>query len=100
MSTVEKRRWSAEEKLQIVSEARASGSRVTEVCAKHGISSALYYKWEHLARSGALEHLQGVPAKRRSQEKEVRLQEEITRLREAVADLAQENVRLKRGLLG
>lgn len=40
-----RRRWSDEERLQILSEAFAPGACVAEVCRRHDISSALIYTW-------------------------------------------------------
>jgi len=40
-----RRRWSEEERLQILSEAFAPGACVAEVCRRHDISSALIYTW-------------------------------------------------------
>ena len=40
-----RRRWSDEERLQIVSEAFAPGARVADVCRRHDVSSGLIYTW-------------------------------------------------------
>ena len=40
-----RRRWSEEERLQILSEAFAPGACVAEVCRRHDVSSALIYTW-------------------------------------------------------
>ena len=40
-----RRRWSEEERLQILSEAFAPGACVAEVCRRHDLSSALIYTW-------------------------------------------------------
>jgi transposase len=40
-----RRRWSDEERLQIVAEAFAPGARVTDVCRRHDVSSGLIYTW-------------------------------------------------------
>ena len=40
-----RRRWSEEERLQILSEAFAPGACVADVCRRHDISSALIYTW-------------------------------------------------------
>ena len=40
-----RRRWSDEERLQILSEAFAPGVRVADVCRRHDISSGLIYTW-------------------------------------------------------
>lgn len=40
-----RRRWSDEERLQIVAEAFAPGVRVADVCRRHDVSSGLIYTW-------------------------------------------------------
>ena len=45
-----RRRWSEEERLQILSEAFAPGACVAEVCRRHDISSALIYTWRRKLR--------------------------------------------------
>jgi transposase len=40
-----RRRWSDEERLQIVAEAFAPGARVADVCRRHDVSSGLIYTW-------------------------------------------------------
>lgn len=45
-----RRRWSAEERLQILSEAFSPGGCVAEVCRRHDISSGLIYTWRRKLR--------------------------------------------------
>jgi len=40
-----RRRWSDEERLQVLSEAFAPGVRVADVCRRHDISTGLIYTW-------------------------------------------------------
>ena len=40
-----RRRWTDEERLQIVTEAFAPGARVADVCRRHDVSSGLIYTW-------------------------------------------------------
>lgn len=40
-----RRRWSDEERLQIVAEAFAPGASVADVCRRHDVSSGLIYTW-------------------------------------------------------
>ena len=40
-----RRRWTDEERLQIVAEAFAPGARVSDVCRHHDVSSGLIYTW-------------------------------------------------------
>lgn len=50
------RRLSAEEKLRVV-EGRQSGATISEVYRRHQVDHAQFYRWERLARQGALEAL-------------------------------------------
>ena len=47
---VRRRRWSEEERLQILHEAFSPGACVAEVCRRHDISSALIYTWRRKIR--------------------------------------------------
>ena len=42
---VRRRRWSDDERLQILTEAFSPGACVAEVCRRHDISTALIYTW-------------------------------------------------------
>ncbi len=49
-----RRRWSNDERLQILAEAFSPGACVAEVCRRHDISSALIYTWRRkLRKAGA-----------------------------------------------
>src|SRR6516225_9815264 len=54
------RKWTAEEKLQILDEARKAGQPVSDVCRRHQIAPTQFYEWEKQARAGALEALRCV----------------------------------------
>ena len=45
-----RRRWSDEERLQILTEAFSPGACVAAVCRRHDISSALIYTWRRKLR--------------------------------------------------
>lgn len=49
-----RRRWSTEEKLQIVRETLEAGAMPTAVARRHGISTGLLYTWRRQALAGAL----------------------------------------------
>lgn len=56
-----RRRWSDEERLQIVAEAFAPDARVADVCRRHDVSSGLIYTWRRkLLDAGAAQEA-GVP---------------------------------------
>ena len=49
-----RRRWSSEEKLEILREASAPGSSVGAVARRHDISRSQIYQWRRAFRSGKL----------------------------------------------
>ena len=79
-----KSRFSETQIVTVLKEAEA-GLSVTEVCRKHGISSATYYKWK--AKYG------GLDASELKRIKE--LEAENAKLKRMFADLALENTALK-----
>jgi transposase len=95
MGSESRRRWTAEEKLTVIEEARQTGQTVSEVCRRRGIATGQFYVWEKRARQGALEGLRA--GKRKQSRRETQLEEEITRLRAVAAELSAENLELKKG---
>ncbi len=79
-----KSRFSETQIVSILKEAEA-GVAVNEVCRKHGISSATYYKWK--SKYGGLE----ASELKRMKELEV----ENAKLKRMFADMALENAALK-----
>ena len=77
-------RFTEEQIIGVLKEAEA-GMKVGEVCRKHGISDATYYKWK--AKYGGLE----VSEARRLRQ----LEDENRRLKHLVADLTLDNQALK-----
>jgi len=98
MSNQKRRQWTAEQKLQIIEEARQSDATVSEVCRRHGIGSGQFYKWERLAREGALDGLRAQKRGRKKSADMTRLENEVQRLRTVIAELSAENLELKKGL--
>ncbi len=52
MGRADRRRWTAEEKRQIVEETRAPGSSVSVVARRHDINANLLFKWKRLEATG------------------------------------------------
>ena len=50
-----RRRWSAKQKVQILKEGQHSRALVSEVCRRHGISTAQYDKWSSQAERATRE---------------------------------------------
>ncbi len=92
-------RLSAEEKLRLVEEGRQAGATISEVCRRHQLDHAQFYRWEKQARQGALEALRNGVKQSRSTSHEEKLVNEVNRLRAVVTELIAENLTLKKGFL-
>ncbi|PUB81956.1 MAG: hypothetical protein DBP02_04475 [gamma proteobacterium symbiont of Ctena orbiculata] len=86
VNVMSRSRFSEEKILAVLKEAEESDEKITEICSKHGISDATFYKWR--SKYGD----QSVNDSRRLKQ----LEEENKRLRALVADLALRNQALKR----
>ena len=92
------RKWTAEEKLQILDEARKAGQPVSDVCRRNQIAPGQFYEWERQARAGALTALRAKKRGRKPNKIEAHLKDEVMRLRTVVAELSAEALQLKKGL--
>lgn len=97
MTTTPRRRWTADEKLKILDEARQTDQSVSAVCRRHHISPGQFYQWEKLARAGAREALRAQARGPKPPDPTTELQVEVSRLRAVVAELSAENLTLKKG---
>lgn len=97
MSKREYRRFTAEQKIEILREADQPGVTVSEVCRRHGLSPSVLYRWRAVAQGGSAVALkrdaQRTP---RKDDAEARHKAEIDRLRAVVAEITAENLELKK----
>lgn len=98
------RQFSAEQKVQILEEARQPGTTVAEVLRRHQLEGTTFYRWEREAKAAMREALTG---KRRTSgdarvwelEREVgQLRSELEKKRRVIAEVVEENLALKGGL--
>jgi transposase-like protein len=93
-----RRQIPAELKWQILKEGRSTHLTISQVCDQYQISPTLFYQWERAAERGARQALQGQPRGRKKlRPSEEALLNEIQRLREVIAEISSENLRLKKG---
>jgi transposase-like protein len=97
MGDATQRRWTPEEKLQILDEARKTSQTVSEVCRRHQVALGQFYTWEKQARQAALTAFRNGKRGRKPTKTEADQQAEITRLRAVVAELSLETLTLKKG---
>ena len=85
------RKWSAEEKQQIVLEALTTSATAADICRKHNVSSTQIYDWREKFIQGGKKALAGVPPSR-----EVALERENSDLKQIVGELTIANSALKK----
>jgi transposase-like protein len=90
------RSFTAQQKFDIIKEGLLSGAQVSEVCRRHGISTALYYDWQKKFFDGALEGLK--PRSRTSDNGRIEKEQQsrIQRLESVIAEITEENLTLKK----
>lgn len=74
-----RKKYSSREKLSIVLEGLREDSSVVEICRRHGISNALFYKWKQQFIEGGLEVFenQGKTAKAKAYQDKIRKLERL-----------------------
>ena len=93
----QRRHYTPQQKLEIIKEGLLSGAQVSEVCRRHGISTALYYDWQKKFFDGALEGLKPkTPVKSNGDRIEKEQQARIQRLESVIAEITEENLVLKK----
>jgi transposase len=96
MSKREHRRFTAEQKLEILREADQPGVTVSEVCRRHGLAPSVFYRWRPVAQGGSAVALkrdaQRTP---RKDDPEARHKAEMERMRAVIAEITAENLELK-----
>lgn len=90
------RRWTTEEKANIVLEVLTTSTPLAEICRKYNVQPTQVYRWKASFLQAGTRGLSGTDASTR----EKQLEQENRRLKEMVADLALANELLKKGRAG
>ncbi len=61
MGKREHRRFTAEQKLQILRESEQPGVTVSEVCRRNGLAPSVFYRWRAVAQNGSASVLKQDP---------------------------------------
>jgi transposase-like protein len=100
MSAKEKRRrLAAAEKLRIVLAGLDGTIEISELCRREGISPTQYYGWKKQLLNSATKVFESSAA-HSSSGREARLEAELTRTKNVIAEITAENLDLKKGLSG
>jgi len=99
MPRSKKREFTAEEKLQILEEARQPNTTVAEVLRRHRVDPSTFYRWEQQVKEAAREAL-GRDRRRpesEANEREIeRLRAEVAKKSWIIAEVIEENLDLKK----
>ncbi len=98
MGTKKRRTWTAQEKLRIVLAGPQRETEISELCRREGINPTQYYGWKKQLLGSAAKVFANGSDKPRV--KEQRLETELTRAKNVIAEITAENLELKKGLLG
>lgn len=82
-----RRLFSPEQKIMIVMEAQRGEQSVAEICRKHAITQALFYKWNKEFMEAGKKRLAGDTTREATSDEVADLRKENQRLKEMVADL-------------
>jgi transposase len=97
MSKREHRRFTAEQKLEVLREADQPGVPVSEVCRRRGLAPSVFYRWRAVAQGGSAVALKrDAQRTSRKDDAEARHKAEVDRLRAVIAELTAENLELKK----
>jgi transposase len=103
MSKIRRRKYSAEEKFGIVKEVVSKAKTVSEISDEYGIHPNQYYRWQgeffESALSGFKEKSHGRTRSAEDREKQ-KMREEITRMKDVIAEIASDNIELKKKNMG
>ena len=97
MSKKERRKLTADQKLQVLREAEQPGVTISEVCRRNGIAPSVFYRWRAVAQTGSASALKQdarrLPGKN---DEAARREAELVRLRAVIAEITAENLELKK----
>jgi transposase len=98
--SVQRRKYTAEQKVMILREHLKNKVSVSELCEKYGIHPNLLYKWEKQLFEGALgtfsKNGSGKQGKSQEMMKDRKFRDRITKQQEVIAWLTEENLKLRK----
>jgi transposase len=99
MSKKARRKYTADEKMRILEEARQPGTSVSEVLRRNGVDQGTFYRWEKQAKEAVRAALDGRrPRNEKEAAREIeRLRTELEKKSRIIAEVVEENLELKRG---
>ena len=101
MSQKERPHFSGEEKVRILRQHLLDGKPVSEVSEAHGINPGMFYQWQKAFFENGAKAFENTGPGRRANDAEKRIQDleqRLQRKHEAISELMEEHIRLKKEL--
>lgn len=97
-----RKHYSSELKVKILREHLENGVSVPELCERYTIHPNMFYKWKKQLFEQASSIFSGshTNGKTRVDKKAEKLQAKLTRMREVIAELTEENLKLRKNEFG
>ena len=93
---MKRRRYSPEQKVKIVREHFEKGISVPDICEKYSIHPNQFYRWKKELFEGAVETFSRKQSKKFTKDKVTKLEERLKDRNEVIAELLEENIKLKK----
>jgi transposase-like protein len=90
--------WTATEKMRIVLKGMEPGIDVAMLCRQEGLSPTQYYTWKKQLVSSATAVFGDKRQQRNVDAKESKLEADLTRMKNVIAEITAENLELKKTL--
>lgn len=99
MAEKKNRKFTAEDKIQILREAEQPNVTIAEVCRKNHLAPSVFYGWRAVAQKAAGDALKkSAKANGRPDAEVERLHSDLARMRAVIAEITAENLELKKKL--
>lgn len=92
----QRKRHSSEDKVKILREHFEQNLSVATICEKHRVHPNQFYQWKKMFFEKATEIFNAKPNARSEQEKTTQLRNQLHQRNEVIAELLQENLKLKK----
>lgn len=95
-----RRKFTPDQKFRIIKEQMTTRTSVSDICKKHDISSANFYKWQEKFLKAALDGFKKSEdgATKAELRKIAEQEQKIQKMQAAITEIIQENIELKKSL--
>ena len=93
---MKRRRYSPEQKVKIVREHLEKNISVPDICEKYRIHPNQFYRWKKELFEGAVETFSKKQSKKFTKDKVSKLEDRLKDRNEVIAELLEENIKLKK----